>query len=183
MSIWKSILFLKFVEFNSFQKFYIWACCYVLHWNLVFVIYTICFAQFLHINTLTYTNYIQIFKLFYILSKFYPVQTFDCRWNNNLIRLLCKRNICFYNWKLNFVLFLGHFLVNISTTISTTLVKDFSWSLFSIKFQSLESLFKKISGLQTCNSIKKWLRHRCFHVNIAKFLKILKNICDRLLLT
>ena len=110
--------------------------------NLVFVIYTICFAQF-----------------------------------------LCKRNICFYNWKLNFVLFLGHFLVNISTTISTTLVKDFSWSLFSIKFQSLESLFKKISGLQTCNSIKKWLRHRCFHVNIAKFLKILKNICNRLLLT
>ena len=35
-----------------------------------------------------------------------------------------------------------------------------------------------------CNFIKKRLQHRCFPVNIAKFLRtfILKNICERLLL-
>ena len=49
LSIGKWILFLKYLEFKSFLKFYIWACCYVLHWSLVSVIYTICFAQFLHI--------------------------------------------------------------------------------------------------------------------------------------
>ena len=33
--------------------------------------------------------------------------------------------------------------------------------------------------LQTCNLIKKRLRHRCFPLNIAKFLRspILKNVC------
>ena len=35
-----------------------------------------------------------------------------------------------------------------------------------------------------CNFIRKRLQHRCFPVNIAKFLRkpILKNICERLLL-
>ena len=38
--------------------------------------------------------------------------------------------------------------------------------------------------LKTCNLIKKRLQHKCFSVNIAKFLKapILKNIWERLLL-
>ena len=47
----------------------------------------------------------------------------------------------------------------------------------------LESLFNKVEG-QACNFIEKRLQHRCFPVNIAKFLKtpILKNICERLLL-
>ena len=37
---------------------------------------------------------------------------------------------------------------------------------------------------KSCNFIKKRLQHRCFLVNIAKFLRtpILKNICERLLL-
>ena len=41
----------------------------------------------------------------------------------------------------------------------------------------LESLF----CLKTCNFIKKRSQHRCFPVNIAKFLRlpILKNICER----
>ena len=49
----------------------------------------------------------------------------------------------------------------------------------------LESLFKKIAGLKACNVIKKKPQHRCFPVNIAKFLKlpISKNTCDGLLLT
>ena len=42
------------------------------------------------------------------------------------------------------------------------------------------SLFNKVAGL-----FKKILQHRCFPVNIAKFLRspILKNICQWLLLT
>ena len=42
----------------------------------------------------------------------------------------------------------------------------------------------KNAGLQACNFIKKRLQHRCFLVNIAKFLRtpILKNICEQLVL-
>ena len=38
---------------------------------------------------------------------------------------------------------------------------------------------------EPCNFIKKKLQHRCFSVNIAEFLRtpILKNICERLLLS
>ena len=48
----------------------------------------------------------------------------------------------------------------------------------------LEFLFKKFGVLQVYNFIKKRLQHRCFAVNIAKFLRstILKNIYERLLL-
>ena len=75
--------------------------------NLVFVWY----MQYVLHNfyTLSYTNFI------YIFSKFYPIRSFDCRWTKNLIVLLYKRNICSFTWKLNFVLFLSHFLVSIST--------------------------------------------------------------------
>ena len=43
----------------------------------------------------------------------------------------------------------------------------------------LDSLFTKVAGLKVCSFIKKRLQHRCFPVNIAKFLRtpILKNIC------
>ena len=49
----------------------------------------------------------------------------------------------------------------------------------------LETLFNKATGLQACNFMKKRLEYRCFPVNIAKFLRapILKNICERLLLS
>ena len=41
---------------------------------------------------------------------------------------------------------------------------------------------RNVADLQTCNFIKKRPQHRCFPVNIAKFLilPILKNICKRL---
>ena len=44
----------------------------------------------------------------------------------------------------------------------------------------LESLF--IATLKACNFIKKRLQHKCFLVNMAKFLwnPVLKNICERL---
>ena len=47
----------------------------------------------------------------------------------------------------------------------------------------LESFFNKAAGFQACNFIKKRLQHRCFAVNIAKFLgtPFLKNIYQRLL--
>ena len=49
---------------------------------------------------------------------------------------------------------------------------------------AVEFLFNKVAGLKTWISIKKRLQHRCFPVNIAKFLRtsILKNICEQLLL-
>ena len=47
----------------------------------------------------------------------------------------------------------------------------------------LESFFKNENAdLQSSNFIKKRLQHRCFSVNIAKFLRalVLKNIRERL---
>ena len=51
--------------------------------------------------------------------------------------------------------------------------KRLCWSLY----------FNENAGLQSCNFIKKRLRHRCFPVNYAKFLRapVLKNISERLL--
>ena len=48
----------------------------------------------------------------------------------------------------------------------------------------LESRFNKVAGLQTCNFIIKRLRHKCFLVKFAKYLRtsILQNICQWLLL-
>ena len=47
----------------------------------------------------------------------------------------------------------------------------------------LTSAFRKISGLQTCSFIKKRLQHRCFLLNIVKYLRtrIFKKICSCLL--
>ena len=47
----------------------------------------------------------------------------------------------------------------------------------------LEYIFEKLADLQTCNFIKKGPRHKCFAVNIVKYLilPILKNICKQLL--
>ena len=44
-----------------------------------------------------------------------------------------------------------------------------------------DSLFNQVSGLQISNFIKKRFQHKCFSMNITKFLKtlILKKICER----
>ena len=57
-------------------------------------------------------------------------------------------------------------------------------AIFAGKAPVLELLFNKV-GLEVCNFIKKRLQHRCFLVNIAKFLRtfILKNILKGLLRT
>ena len=46
-----------------------------------------------------------------------------------------------------------------------------------------ESLPKNVAGLKACNFIKKRPTHRCFPVNIEKFVILLnsKNNCERLL--
>ena len=48
----------------------------------------------------------------------------------------------------------------------------------------LESLFNKVAGLKVWNFVLKRLQHRCFPVNMAKFLRapVMKNTCERLLL-
>ena len=54
-------------------------------------------------------------------------------------------------------------------------LKDFS--IFIEKHLCWILFFNDIAGLKACNFIKKGLQHRCFPVNIAKFLRIpiLKN--------
>ena len=46
-----------------------------------------------------------------------------------------------------------------------------SFGNFTGKTPVLESFFKKIAGPQACNFIKKRLRHGCFPVKFAKFLR------------
>ena len=50
--------------------------------------------------------------------------------------------------------------------------KHLCWSVF----------FNEDGSLQSCDFIEKRLQHRCFPVNIVKFLRtpVLKNICERL---
>ena len=61
-----------------------------------------------------------------------------------------------------------------------TITKNFK--IFTEETCVVASFLIKNPGLQLCNFIKTRLQHRCFPVNIAKFLKtpILKNICERL---
>ena len=65
----------------------------------------------------------------------------------------------------------------------------FSWEIYELFRSSQRRYFMKkavlkhfaifTGKLQTCNFIKKRLQHRCFLVNVAKFLRtpILKNFC------
>ena len=67
-------------------------------------------------------------------------------------------------------------------SIRKAVLKNFA--IFTGKHLCWSLCFNKVVYLQTCNFIKKRLQHRCFPVNIAKFLRnpILKNICEQLLL-
>ena len=93
-----------------------------------------------------------------MLCKFYLVRSFDYSWNNNLIMLLCKRNICFILE--NFVLLLSHFLVISTANISKVVSMLFSqrWSnadeqtqlSFSTKYKSWNNI--DLSTLNQRNS-------------------------------
>ena len=138
---------------------------FIENYYLWYIQYVLC-----NFYTLSYTSFI------WILSKFCPVRSFDCRWNNNLIILLYKRNICFYTWKLNFVLFLSHFLVNISTTKVLKLFKccflnveatlmDICWLKFH--FQLAINVETTLGHRLWIDVILSMLFQRCF-VNVEK---------------
>ena len=105
-----------------------------------------------------YLWYIFYIKFIYILCKFCLVRSFDYSWNNNLIMLLCKRNICFILE--NFVLLLSHFLVISTANISKVVSMLFSqrWSnadeqtqlSFSTKYKSWNNI--DLSTLNQRNS-------------------------------
>ena len=61
------IFFLTFLWLDSFLKFYIWMCCYVFHWNLVFMIPIKCFVQFsiqyVHLITVKTITWLQFYAL------------------------------------------------------------------------------------------------------------------------
>ena len=56
------------------------------------------------------------------------------------------------------------------------------FAIFTGKHLYWSLSFNKSAGLQYCKFYKKRLQHRCFSLNIAKFLRtfILKNICQQL---
>ena len=73
--------------------------------------------------------------------------------------------------------------------VSWNLIKtqqNFAQNSFSIKLRKIshKNRGEVLASGKACNFIKKRLQHRCFLVNIGKFLRtpILKNICERLLL-
>ena len=69
-----------------------------------------------------------------------------------------------------------------NSSIEKAVLKSFA--KFTGKHLVLESPVKRLAGFKTCNFLKKRLRHRCFPVKIAKFLRtlILMKICEQLLL-
>ena len=58
--------------------------------------------------------------------------------------------------------------------LSDVLQNRCSWKFCNIHREAcvLESLINKTATMKACNFIKKRLQHRCFTVNIAKFLRI-----------
>ena len=64
--------------------------------------------------------------------------------------------------------------------LSETATEDVQYNKVFLKISQIseESLFNKVAVLRACSFIKKSLRHRCFPVKFAKFLRttILKNI-------
>ena len=79
--------FLKAFEIQLFAKvlYMVMSLCF----PLKFSICDICHMFSAILKDLHYTKFI------HILSKFYPVRSFDYRWNYNLTLFLYKRNICF----------------------------------------------------------------------------------------
>ena len=54
-------------------------------------------------------------------------------------------------------------------SVTKGIIRNFA--KFTGKHLSQSLFFYKAAGLETCNFIKKRLRHRCFPVNFAKFLR------------
>ena len=113
-----------------------------------------------------YLWYIFYTKFVYILCKFYLVRSFDYSWNNNLIMLLCKRNICFILE--NFVLLLSHFLVistaNISKVVSMLFSQNWSNTINKLNFHFQPNIKVEPALIyrRWINVIFSMLFQRCF---------------------
>ena len=72
----------------------------------------------------------------------------------------------------NFIQFSMQYITTIRTSRSQMFFEIGVLKVCNIhrKTPVLESLFSKVASLEACNFIKKRLQHRCFPVNIAKFL-------------
>ena len=90
--------------------------------------------------------YIYYTKFNYTLCKFYPLRSFDYSWNNDLIVLLCKRNICFILE--NFVLLLNHFLV-----ISTANIRKVVSMLFCQHWSNQQTQLSLSTKYKSWNNI------------------------------
>ena len=138
-----------------------------------------------------YLWYIFYTKFVYILCKFYLVQSFDYSWNNNLIMLLCKRNICFILE--NFVLLLSHFLVisaakllqccflNVEATPMNKLKLSFStkyknWNSIDLSTLNQRNSFNVVSTLfyQRWNNVDK---HTSAQLSFSTKISRLKQRC------
>ena len=60
---------------------------------------------------------------------------------------------------------------NCRTSCSQIFIKISGLKNFAIFIGKHQSLFRKFAGLEARKSIKRRLQHRCFPVNIAKFLR------------
>ena len=81
-----------------------------------------------------------------------------------------KRPIWFLS---NFIQFSMQYITTIKSSRSQMFFEIGVLKVCNIhrKTPVLESLFSKVASLEACNFIKKRLQHRCFPVNIAKFLR------------
>ena len=118
-----------------------------------------------------YLWYIFYTKFIYILCKFYLVLSFDYSWNNNLIMLLCKRNICFILE--NFVLLLNHFLV-----ISTANIRKVVSMLFCQHWSNQQTQLSLSTKYKSWNNIDlSTLNQRnCFNVVSTLFYQRWNNV-------
>ena len=84
--------------------------------------------------------------------------------------ILCFRRIWFLN---NFIQFSMQYVTAIRSSRSQMFFEVGVLKVCNIhrKTHVLESLFSKVASLEACNFIKKRHQHRCFPVNIAKFLR------------
>ena len=123
--------------------------------------------------------YIYYTKFNYTLCKFYPLRSFDYSWNNDLIVLLCKRNICFILE--NFVLLLNHFLV-----ISTANIRKVVSMLFCQHWSNQQTQLSLSTKYKSWNNIDlSTLNQRCFanvestSINVRFFQLSFSTKCQR----
>ena len=147
-------------EINFVLLFFITSKCITYRGNLSWP--TNCLSVFNHFVKLTLRGLIKVFKQFKVSLK------------NSSFDYFAEIDEMLFEW--------GHFRKSLNSRASVWLP---AWKHWFVNYPFMFSVSKAATrGLQVCNCIKKRLQHRCFPVNIAKFLRrtILKNSCKRLFL-